>query len=336
MAMVCPRCATTHEQRLQCPTCGGRLQFFDAARPRPAANSSQWQHTPWGRILIGLLLAQGLFHGLRHFAAGVLLAAHTPQGPPDEWTVLYGLVLTQALRAVTLVAGAILAGGGQRNGAALGAVLGVWNGVLSGLAPHPGGPQLSAVALYGEPLLQATLGALAGWLGSSIWRPLPAAEARAPLPGPAKAAPRPREPVLAGRVAWVRVLLGAALAVCGTLSAAALFNLLARLGEGRAEMGTLVDQVLTWEIKALALLAGGALAGFNTRNGLKQGMFVGIATTLVLSALAPRFPGNWLHLTGLLFVGTMGLCLTGGWFGSQLFPPVLPYKRRGLGPASMV
>src|SRR5262249_62388569 len=135
--------------------------------------------------------------------------------------------------------GATLAGGGQRTGATVGAVLGVWNGVFSSLAPHPGGQQLSAVALYGEPLLQATLGALAGWLGSSIWRPLPAAEPRGAMPPSPKAAARPRNPLFTGRVAWLRVLLGAGLAVCGTLSAAALFSLLTRLGRGRAEMGAL-------------------------------------------------------------------------------------------------
>src|SRR5947209_4543528 len=106
MAMLCPRCATTHEQRLQCPACGGRLQYHDAGRPRPPAGTSQWQHTPWGRILIGLLVAQGLYHGLRHLAAGVLMASRMPGGPPDDMAVLYGLVLTQSLRAVTLVAGA--------------------------------------------------------------------------------------------------------------------------------------------------------------------------------------------------------------------------------------
>jgi hypothetical protein len=336
MAMVCPRCATTHDQRSQCPTCGGRLEYSED-RPRPAHAAPRWQHTPWGRILIGLLLAQGLFYGLRQLATGLLLAVYPAPGPADETVALYGLVLTQALQAVTLLAGGILAGSGQRNGAVLGAVVGVWNGVLAGLAPQSAGLQFSAVALYGDPLLQTALGALAGWLGGAIWKPLPPAEPRGPVPMPRKAAPRPRAPLFAGRIARVRVTLGIALAVAGSLSATALFNLIVRLGDTELTgTGTLLDRLVTWEIKALALIAGGTLAGANTHNGLKQGLCVGIVTSLILAALELSDPEHWLQLAALLLVSSLCLCLTGGWFGSQLFPPVVSYKRRPIGPAPMV
>jgi hypothetical protein len=295
-----------------------------------------WQHTPWGRIGIGLLLAQGLFYGLRQLATGLLLAFYPATGPADETAALYAVVLAQALQAATLLAGGMLAGSGQRNGAILGAVVGVWNGVLAGLAPQSAGLQFSAVALYGEPLLQLSLGALAGWLGGAIWQPLPAIEPRGHVPMPRKAALRPRAPLFAGRVARVRVLLGTVLAVVGTLSATALFNLIVRIGEGDlGGNGSLIDRIVTWEIKALALIAGGALAGANSHNGLKQGLIVGIATTLILAAMEPGDSGRWLEMVGFFSISSVCLCLVGGWFGCQLFPPVVPYKARAIGPGAM-
>ena len=73
MAMVCPQCASSYEQRLQCPTCNARL-LYDPRGPKPAARSSavRWQQTPWGRILIGLVLAQGLYFGLQHLLMGLM------------------------------------------------------------------------------------------------------------------------------------------------------------------------------------------------------------------------------------------------------------------------
>ena len=78
MAMVCPQCASSYEQRLQCPTCGVRL-LYDFRGPKPAAQAAavRWQQTPWGRILIGLVLAQGLYFGLQHLL-------HGPAGSPEQ------------------------------------------------------------------------------------------------------------------------------------------------------------------------------------------------------------------------------------------------------------
>ncbi len=335
MAMVCPTCAATYEQRLQCPVCAGRLQYREVRTPRRLA-PPRWQHTPWGRVLIGLLLARGLFFGLRHLATGAFLAARPPGSPPDETEAMVELVVIQALEAAGLVAGALLAGSGQRNGAALGAVVGVWNGVFAGLVPQAG-QHLSAVALYGQPLLETVMGGLAGWLGGAVWKPLPADQPRGQVAESRKPVQRPRVPFFSGQVARTRVALGAAAAIAGTLSATALFNVMVRLGDGGlAGNGTALDQLVTWEIKCLALLAGGAIAGFNTRNGLKQGLCVGVAAALVLAALEPRPPDRWMQFTSLLLVRSLCLCSVGGWFGGQLFPPLLPFKRRStLGPASL-
>ena len=94
--------------------------------PLAAEHSSRHRKTPWGRILIGLLLAQGLFYGLRHLLTGVMLAV---SGEGGHQTV-QGVVLLQALQVLTLAAGCVLAASGQRQGILLGAVVGVWNGAL--------------------------------------------------------------------------------------------------------------------------------------------------------------------------------------------------------------
>jgi hypothetical protein len=194
---------------------------------------------------------------------------------------------------------------------------------------------LSAVALYGLPLVHAAVGSLGGWFGRAVWKPLPAVVP----PGPAKPVRKParrRSALFAGPVAWFRVVAGAALAVAGYLCAALLLRVVLQAGEGAlASSGQLFDEIITWEIKALAVLAGGALAGANTANGLKQGLAVGILTSLVLAGLETRVPDRWAEVAASLAVSSLCLGLVGGWFGSQLFPPVLPYKRlRGLGPTA--
>ena len=337
--MFCPQCSTSYEQRLQCPECNVRLLYQESHRPgRVPGLPTRWQHTPWGRIFIGILLSQGLFYGLRHFVTAWILAVKGEGALAETWFSLEGVILIQALQVGSLLFGGLLAGSGQRHGAALGAVVGVWNGVFSVLAQQGPVPGLTAVTLYGQPMLHTAVGAVGGWLGSIIWKPLPG-------PGPfggsrlvrkLKVAQR-KVSLFAGRVAWFRVAAGAVLAVVGTLSATLILEFVARASESRlATASDLIDRVVTWEIKALAVLIGGALAGSNTPNGVKQGLFVGLVTSVVLAALEARFPGRWLEIAGMITVSSLALSLVGGWFGSQLFPPVLRYRRqRGLGPASM-
>jgi hypothetical protein len=338
MSMVCPQCATSYEQRLQCPQCKVRLLYHDSPRPgRFPGLHPRWQHTPWGRIFIGILLSQGLFYGLRHLVTAGILAFKGEGALAETWLTLEGVVIVQALQVGSLLFGGLLAGSGQRNGPALGAVVGIWNGVFSVLAQQGPVPGLSAVTLYGQPLLHTAVGAVGGWVGCIVWKPLPsAAPGGSRLVRKLKVAGR-KVSLFAGRVAWFRVAAGAALAVVGSLSATLVLELVAKASEGRlATAGDLTDRVVTWEIKALAVLIGGALAGSNTPNGLKQGLFVGLATALVLAGLEARFPDRWLEIAGMIAVSSLALSLVGGWFGSQLFPPVVPYKRRrGFGPASM-
>src|SRR5438270_11891039 len=85
MAMVCPQCNGAYDQQLSCPKCSTRLDY-QIPRGRKESSDweapSQWQQTPWGRIVVGLLLAQGLYYGLRQlFTAGLLVTGD--EAAPD-------------------------------------------------------------------------------------------------------------------------------------------------------------------------------------------------------------------------------------------------------------
>jgi hypothetical protein len=335
MSMVCPQCGNAYEQRLQCQVCGVRLLYQDQrrVRGRTVGPAPRWRQTPWGRILIGLFLAQGLFYGLRHLLTGALLALQGDAGPQETWGTPAGLILLQCLRLGTLLLGAVLAGGGQRRGLLLGAIVGVWNGVLSVLLQPGPARAMVPLELLGQPLLQTALGALGGWLGCAFWKPLPVADPAAARPNRPRLALR-RLPSFGGRIAWFRVTAGVALAVAGTLSAGALFDLTLDASHGKlSTTDEMQDRVVTWEIKALALLLGGALAGSTTRNGLKQGLAVGVLSSAILVGIEFQHARQVAQVAALTLTSSLTLALAGGWFGSQLFPPVVKARRtRCLGP----
>jgi hypothetical protein len=345
MAMVCPQCNGSFEQRLQCPACGVRL-LYQASRQASAAGvpgqAGQWQHTRWGRILVGLLLAQGLYHGLRQLCDAGILAV-SEEASRDVWKTLCGLMLLQALQGLGLLVGGLFAGAGQRRGLLLGTVVGVWNGVIFILldqftARSPGNGMalgqalpLNTVTAYGEPILMTAFGAVGGLLGSLIWKPLPAL----PLPGQnerkanGKVAGREPSSLFAGPVAWVRVALGIAVVVGGALCAHVILHFVLEASEGKLTIRSrLQAQLVTLEICALAVLLGSSLAGATTRNGLKQGLCVGLGASVILLVLSLGSPQ--ISLNEIIFKGlsTAFLALAGGWFGGQLFPPIVQPARR--------
>jgi hypothetical protein len=277
-------------------------------------------------VCIGLGLAQGLFYGLRQLLTGLLMAFWGGSGD-DIWNGVHGVLMIQAVQVVSLLLGGLLTGGGQRHGLFLGAVVGLWYGVLTTLLGQNPAPSLTVVSAYGPPMLHAAVAALSGWVGSLIWKPVPAAHLPG-LPLVKRKANRPRPSIFAGKVAWFRVLLGVSLAVGGTLWAALLFDKMLEVGAGK--LGTtddIQDLIITWEIKALAMLVGGALAGATTANGIKQGLFVGMLTCLTLITLETRrHQVQWLEIAALTLVSSFTLAVVGGWFGSQLFPPIIKFK----------
>ena len=129
--------------------------------------------------------------------------------------------------------------------------------------------------------------------------------------------------------------LGAVFAAAGYMAAAAVFNFIIDFSAGKLNSdGFWQDRVVTWEIQALALLVGGGVAGYNSANGLKRGVLVGVIASFFLMMLLIGFGRMTPEVAALSVAGSFTLCLAGGYFGGQLFPPVLEYKSRRLGPAN--
>src|SRR5205823_1778263 len=194
---------------------------------------------------------------------------------------------------------------------------------------------VTVVSAYGLPLLHATLGAVAGLVGSVVFKPIPSQPVPPHLQGQRKPAGRqPGAGLLSGPVKWGRVFAGIGLAVLGTLSAARVFEKVLDVGGGK--LGTtseMQDLLITWEIQALALLFGGAFAGATAANGLKQGLIVGLASGFILVNVHTPFLHKGLEMSGLALLSCVSLALVGGWFGGQLLPPVIKFRRqRGMGP----
>jgi hypothetical protein len=329
MSMVCPQCSSSFEQRLQCPTCGVRL-LFQARRSQPGDSGvfggPQWQQTPWGRILVGLLLAQGLYHGLWQLCLAGLSVADTA-----VWTTLSGLVLAQGLQGLGLLVGGAMAGAGQRRGILFGTVVGVWNGMVFVLLLQINKEPVTQMALYGIPTLHTAFGAMGGWLGRLIWKPLPSLHLAGMDSGKG---PRIRVPgiakpwALSGPVSWGRVMAGAAVAVGGATWANVILEFVLEASEGKLKIESqLQAQLVSWEIIGLAVLVGSGLAGATTANGMKQGLFVGCFSCAALLALQMGNPKATLEKLVFITLLTLGLSLAGGWFGGQLFPPVVGSRR---------
>ncbi len=329
MALVCSRCSHLFDQPGACPRCGAAPPPMTEQAPAPT-RGPRWQQTAWGRILIGLVLAQGLFYGLRHLLTGLLLAS-AEAGAQEGWEEVRTVLILQGIQWFGLLVGGLLAGGGQRSGLVLGGVVGAWNGVLAVLLRQNPAQELTLIGLYGQPLVQAAIGAAGGWIGSLIWKPIPTtAVPTALVPVRKKKPPPRRSSLLAGRVHWLRLVLGTALAVAGTLSATLIFRKVMALSADRLSSTPLLqDSILTWEIKALALLIGGAVAGASTGNGFKQGLLVALASSVILIGLQAPRSDNWFDAAFYIVVSTFTLCVVGGWFGGQLFPPILKIDRRG-------
>lgn len=327
MPMVCPQCRDSFEQRLACPRCGVRLTYN--AERATQGHESRWAHSGFGRFVIGVILAQGIFQGLRQLCMAALLA-FGESSLQNFAETLAGVLLLQGFQVLGILVGSAVAGAGQRRGAVLGSAVGLANGLVSLLLQPKGIQQLTPVTLYGQPILHTVLGFLGGGIGSSIWRPLLPIALQTPGKSekPAVAGPR-RSSLFHGKIAWGRVLIGTAVGVCGTFWAHVILDIVLEASEGALAISTSLQmQMVTWEITALALLAGSGLAGAGTSNSLKQGLCVGLATGLLLVGMRLSSRPERLHMLLIIAGSSLMLGLAGSWFGGQLFPPVFRAPRR--------
>jgi hypothetical protein len=334
MPMLCPKCRGAFDQRWVCPTCSIRLVYESGPRRRVAdpmgdGRPAAWGQTPWGRILVGILLSQGLYYGLRQVCNALLQVRGGET--PEVWTTLVGIVFLQILQALGLMAGGVLAGAGLRQGAMYGGIVGVWNGVLSVILQSGLGTAPTAVMIVGLPVLHTAFGAIGGWLGLRIWKPVPILKAPSgPQAGPPMAPPKPRRALFDGPVRWGRVLLGSGVTIAGAIWAGVVLEFILDTSNGALDVRDhLQAQLVTWEVTGLVMLAGSALAGAGTPNSLKQGVGVGLASATVLLGLRL---GTHSHVEVqemlVTAICSLGLGIAGAWFGGSLFPPLAPAPRK--------
>jgi hypothetical protein len=282
-------------------------------------------------------MAQGIYYVLRNLVAAGLLATQE-EASANVWATLSNLLLLQALQAGGVLAAGLLTGAGQRRGFLWGALVGMWNGVFFLLVEYWWKQPLTAINLVGDPILQVAFGAVGGLAGSLIWKPPQSLQlpALGPVPLPLPRGRRATSP-FAGPVAWTRVLTGIALSVGGVVWVDIIREFVLDASEGRLRIDThLQTHLVTWEISALAMLAGSALAGSTTLNGLKQGLCVGIGTATVLLGVRLAGPQTAPELLLATLISALFLSLVGGWFGGQLLPPIYgPPRRKRIRTASL-
>jgi hypothetical protein len=326
-----------------------------------AGGEPSWQQTTWGKTVIGLIVAQGLWYTLMMLARTVVSATGNDV---QAWLSSFsGLILMQGMLLVSLVVGGMLAGAGQQHGTLNGTIVGVCNAVFFVLV-YVMILKNETLGLFVLLMLQVAFGTAGGFFGMQIWKPI---EALTPLPETgaetrdggverilSAAAKKQKPSLFAGPVNWLRVVPGAVVAVVGTISAPTLFRYILMLGGPDAQADSQAQvKLLTFQLSALAMLAGGTIAGSNSNNGFKQGLVVGILSSLFLiGALLYQGDSHGTETVSSFFKQVFGievsenfqkilftvlavlpLSMAGSWFGSQLLPPlIIPPRRKRMLP----
>jgi hypothetical protein len=268
------------------------------------------------------------------------------------------LTLTHALQVVGILVGGVFAGAGQRRAAVLGLFLGLINGVVllgAEIAVQQASNQAaeSGSDLLTQLFVQMVCGGLGGFIGGFVWKPI------VPIIGPEPTVPTPTTHLTTltgvrrvfrpfrGPIAWFRCIVGVT-AVSGISLASnwILLNMLRQVtarSSAEASVSWLQLQFATWEISVLGMVIGAGYAGANTKNGLKQGLVVGIASSILLLVFHfqgmmddipqtilfkyflgfGRDPNDVVALVTMTLSSVIPLGMLGGWFGSQLLPPLL-------------
>lgn len=336
MPLACPQCKEVYEKGGVCPTCNAVLMYHAPSLDNDSAGGSyeddddgHWQQTPWGKILIGLILAQGLSFGLLQILTAGFLAAGDGT---DPWQTVFGIVGRHAIHAVSLIVGGALTGAGQSRGIIFGSLVGFTSGVVTFFMRGHNNEALASILVYAEPVMHMALGGIGGGLGMLIWRPapsLPELENSNPSPAPGAGFGIIFTKMFSGPIHLGRVCAGAFVIVIGVVWANAILDFLLRASGGTLAISSrLQAQLVSMEISALVAIVGAGFAGATTRNGFKQGLCVGIGACMMVLGIQISGPNFTIESAVFTMSGIIGIALVGGWFGSQLFPPLSTRRRK--------
>jgi hypothetical protein len=330
MAMVCAQCGQVfHGKVRQCPKCGILLlvQQHGVASPDdsiPLAGDpmSRWQQTPWGRIIVSVLIAQGLAFCLRQLFTAWFLASGA-EGEPTDWNTPAGMVWLNAFHAISLILCGMLAGANQERGVTSGGLVGLWSGLIF-LGLHRGSRDvLDPIVFFAQPFVHMLWGLLGGFIGNRIWKPVPLFHVEDDLGKSGYGMPRSSKRLLRGPIHILRVLLGASVALAGAVFAKEILDALMRYGQGALKIDShLTERLIVYQMIALGTFVGGTIAGSSSRNGFKQGLCAGILAAALYMGVQLANPKSILEITLFTTAGVGVMCIAGGVFGSALFPPL--------------
>jgi hypothetical protein len=333
MAMFCPQCNKVFEQQAQCGDCNIRTLYYAQNLLGPAAvipDEEQWQQTPWGRIIFGVILTQGLCFGLQFLLSSFFLAAGDESN--GTWQTLWGIAALHALQALCLLVGGALTAAGHPRAVLYGSIVGLTNGIIFLFLQRGSAEQTFGMVVYALPVIHLVLGGLGGLIGRYIWQPAPS------LPStetsPTNSADSPSVPEFWGTL-WTgpvhlgRVFAGIFLVIVGVVWSNTILDFVLRSSNGTLNLTShLQAQLVGWEISALVTLIGAGFAGASATNGFKQGICVGLGSIVLLVGIQMGNPKVTLEVLILNVASVFILTMVGGWFGAQMFPPLVKKRRR--------
>jgi hypothetical protein len=286
-----------------------------------------WSRSIPGRVVLGLLLSQGLYYGL-HYALAEWISYDDP-----EYEVV-GFSVAHLFQMGTILVAALLAGAGQTTGAICGTLIGVVSSVLFTLTNQLHGLADTPVRLYAPPLIAINVGLVFGWLGSCIWSPPQIMNLSAIKEDPSVPT-RVRPKIISWQIHWFRVAIGAAVLAAGIIWTPKVIGyVIAGTAEELQIESYEQRKVVTLWFAGLAVMFGTMFAGARTWNGALQGacavMFAVLLLVGRLVSYGPMDPLKFLttyaggiQMLGfaLMTVAMLAIGLASGWFGSRMLIP---------------
>jgi len=352
MLLYCPDCQAAFTGVSRCPRCSGLLLMPEEAPPSADelahAPIPHFKPTPTARAVMGTIIALGFYLGLRKLTTAWVLA--TTDDYENWWLSANALVVVFVLQTVAAAFGAVLSSAGGRRGITVGGAVGGFCGGLFLIAEVIAGAPPTQLVLLMQPIILAVAGAVAGAVGSWYWAAVPEFELPPPLVKKSSSIELMSEaPKDSGRpTIWYRVVVGAMIILAGISLAERARRLAEKSSGGLLKVASRSQgEFMSWQIAALAVLAGGAFAGSGTGAGIRHGVFTGIlggTGVAIVGVIRGEFSQpeeyflNWMTLkasgpndpVGFLGVGlgVLATSVVGGWFGGQLLMTLAPPHMR--------
>jgi hypothetical protein len=349
MFLFCPKCNVQHSATGRCPRCSSRLlspveavDMIPSKTPSSTPNT-QINSTFLRRVVVGVLLALGFHLTLRDWALSLLGAVGLPT-EAESWDGL-----NFALRALSTLVGAVVAGAGLKKSYGTGALVGVAS--LAGYLLLDRYPYLQFDFLSiakGTSFVAA--GCFLSYLGGFIWPPpLVLAEPASPR-NSSMLKLKPEHSANQVEVVptqWVQLMISITVIGCSLMICARLGSSVVTLTPNLTEVMKDPQAIprLQTHLAALMILIAGVLAGAGTSAGLRHGFIAGLGGSMAMLGITvatkpdPFRIGQYVenllqwepgspNVLLAIAAGAFLLATLGGMIGGSFFPRVSRMRRR--------